>query len=397
MSLFFHQYVAPSDGVTPGMNEFLPLFYQQAEPNSCLKHCVAATAYASFANQSKSTVISRKAWESYGKALSSVNAALADPIESLKDETLSALFVLGMFENISAQQLHIFGVHGSGMDRLLHFRGPKRRTSPNGQRISKAVCDYLQIRNLSLGRRPPPHEHVFFGNPNFSVQYQIAMLSISSICCVRADAEDLLTEVANTSLGDSDASLQRKCDALTAIVAQMRVIHNDHWSWAQNAPNSWHYASVSSPAAPDGTVHIYYNLWIANFWNWTRSSCILLQASILKCLNALSTISEIRVSHDSLKEDAETTIKTMIREICATIPFVMSDIDSQGNTVKVSRTAAPSVGQSMAQLWTLWHFRIVLLSGYALPHQMKCIRDAILRIGHEKGIRVALLGGRAVA
>jgi len=75
----------------------------------------------------------------------------------------------------------------------------------------------------------------------------------------------------------------------------------------------------------------------------------------------------------------------------------MSDIDNQGNTIKFSQIRAPPVGQSMAQLWFLWHCRIVLLSGYILPHQMKYIRDAILRIGHEKGIKVALLGGRAAA
>jgi len=315
LSLFFHQYVGLSDGVTPGMNAFLPLFYQQAQPDSCLKHCVAATAYASLANQSKSTATSRKAWESYGKALLSVNAALSDPVESLTDETLSALFVLGMFENISGQELHIFGAHGSGMDRLLHFRGPQRQKSPNGQRISKAVCDFLQIRNLSLERRPPPHENVFFGDPNFSIQHRTAMLSISSICRVRADTAILLTEVGNTSLDDSDASLQRKCDTLTALVAEMQAINNDHWSWSQNAPESWRYASIISSAAPDGTVHVYYNLWMANFWNWARSSCILLQTSMLKCLKTLSSVSETPLSHDSLMQNAQTTIKTM-RNMC---------------------------------------------------------------------------------
>jgi len=94
LSLFFHQYVCQGDDETPGMNDFLPLFYQQVQPDSCLKHCVTATAYASLANQSKSTAIGQRAWESYGKALSAVNAALADPVESLKDETLSALFIL---------------------------------------------------------------------------------------------------------------------------------------------------------------------------------------------------------------------------------------------------------------------------------------------------------------
>jgi hypothetical protein len=60
LSLFFHQYVSQGNGETPGFNDFLPLFYQQAHSNSCLKHCVAATAYASLANQSN-------LWTSAGK------------------------------------------------------------------------------------------------------------------------------------------------------------------------------------------------------------------------------------------------------------------------------------------------------------------------------------------
>jgi hypothetical protein len=160
LSFLFHQYITGGNNEIPGMNYFLPLFYQQAQPHSCLKYCITPTAYASLANQSKSMAIGLKAWEFYETAISPVNAALADLVESLKNETLCTLFILGMFETIRGQQLHIFEVHASGMEHMLHFRDPQRLASPNGQRISKAVCAYLQIRNLSLGKRPPPEEEI---------------------------------------------------------------------------------------------------------------------------------------------------------------------------------------------------------------------------------------------
>ena len=74
----------------------------------------------------------------------------------------------------------------------------------------------------------------------------------------------------------------------------------------------------------------------------------------------------------------------------------MGDIDGQGNPSKTSQATIAPVGQSMAQLWLLWHFHIALRSGYVLPHQIKVIRDTVHRIGHGKGIKQALLGGRAV-
>jgi hypothetical protein len=111
-------------------------------------------------------------------------------------------------------------------------------------------------------------------------------------------------------------------------------------------------------------------------------------------LEKLSSISEKLPNHDPLEANAQMTIKTMIQDICASIPFVMCDVDSKGKAVKGPQTAAP-VAQNMAQLWLLWHFHIVLRSGHVSPQQIKIIRDAIPRIGHGKGIRQALLGGVA--
>jgi hypothetical protein len=401
LSLFFHQYVAEGHDQIPGMNEFLPHFYQQSQPHSCLKYCVAATAYASLANQSKSKAVGLKAWESYGTALSSVNAALADPVESLKDETLCALFILGIFENISGQHLHIFGVHGVGMDRLLHFRGLERLASTNGQQISKAVCAYLQIRNLTLRRRPPPHEEDWLRalSYRYPAPYRQFMLRVSRICHARADADNLLTKIDKPTSDDRDMSLQKHCSALTDLIAKMQAIDTNHWPSSQNTSGSWDFVSINRPNSgialrteSDSPVHIYPNLWIANFWNWNRSTCILLQCSLLTCLEKLSSISEKLPNHDSLEANAQMTIKTMIQDICASIPFVMCDVDGKGKAVNGPQTAAP-VGQNMAQLWLLWHFHIVLRSGHVSPQQMKIIRDAIPRIGHGKGIRQALLGG----
>ncbi|KAE9370036.1 hypothetical protein N431DRAFT_546040 [Stipitochalara longipes BDJ] len=395
LSLFFHQYVSPGDDEIPGMNDFLPLFYQQAPASSCLKLCVAATAHASLANQSNSTALGLKAWEAYGTALSS----------SLKDETLSALFILGMFENISGQQLNIFGVHGCGMDRLLNVRGPQSFASTKGQLISKAVCAYLQIRNLSLGRRPPPHEEAWLAalNYRYPTPYRRFMLSVSRICHARSDAEGLLSSIEKYFGDGNDGSLQGYCSALTDIIAEMQIIEANHWSWAQDASDSWAYISVNGPnsntalgASSDNLVHIYHSLWMANIWNWNRSSCILLQCSLLKCLEKSSVIFGRLPDHDSLEANARMTIQTMIRDICASIPFIMCDINSEGEAIISQQTTTP-VGQNMAQLWLLWHFHTVLRSGHLLPQQLKLIKDTIPRIGHGKGIRQALQGRGRVA
>jgi hypothetical protein len=100
--------------------------------------------------------------------------------------------------------------------------------------------------------------------------------------------------------------------------------------------------------------------------------------------------------HDILEAKARMTIQSMIRDICASIPFIMCDINSEGEPIENQQMAAP-VGQNMAQLWLLWHFHTILRSGHVLPKQMKIIGEVIPRIGHGKGIRQALQGRGRVA
>jgi hypothetical protein len=113
-----------------------------------------------------------KVWESYGTALLSVNAALADPIKAVEDETLASLFILSLFENISGQQLHIFGVHGSSISRLPGLRNVESLTSSGGQHVFKAVIVYLQIRNLSLVTWPADNEESWIRKLNFPLLYK---------------------------------------------------------------------------------------------------------------------------------------------------------------------------------------------------------------------------------
>ena len=71
LSLLFYQYVTFGDinGDIPGFNDHLNVLYRKVQPGSCLKHCVAATAYAILTNQSRSLAVCQKTWETYGTAL----------------------------------------------------------------------------------------------------------------------------------------------------------------------------------------------------------------------------------------------------------------------------------------------------------------------------------------
>jgi hypothetical protein len=316
----------------------------------------------------------------------------------LKDETLCAIFVLGMFENISAKESQAFGVHGSGLDRLLHLRGPRQFETEYGEQISRAVCAFLQIRNLILGRQPPPHEEHWFMNTRGCVPYRRVMSNISSVCRIKAAAKELLASTGYPPFDDSSASLSAHRAALTKLVAKIQLTNSNHWLWAEGASSAWSYSAVDASrlsikrrSHPDEAVHIYHNFWTANLWNWTRTSSIFLQYYLIECLRKLSSISSERLpNHDAIEANAKITIKSIIRDMCASIPFLMGDIDSQGNVIETPHRFGYK-GQSMAQLWLLFHFQVMSKTGLALPHQLMLMKETLKRIGYEKGIKQALL------
>lgn len=96
---FFDQYVMPPDASgNPGWLEFLPDLYGASNETSCLKPSLAAVSYANLTNQSSIPWMSVQARHSYGEALRSINSALRDPEQATTDETLTAVFLLGLFE-----------------------------------------------------------------------------------------------------------------------------------------------------------------------------------------------------------------------------------------------------------------------------------------------------------
>ena len=94
---FFTDYVLGSDAV-PNTTIFLPGLYSSSEAGACLKDAIHAAAFMNQANQLGLEWIAIEANVAYGHALASLMRALQDPVEALKDTTLAAPFVLGLYE-----------------------------------------------------------------------------------------------------------------------------------------------------------------------------------------------------------------------------------------------------------------------------------------------------------
>jgi hypothetical protein len=95
---FFSNYVFNED-VPAGHFRCLPLIFSQRHGNSeCLTAVLEAIGSAGLARVRMSHELNSKARFKYSVALSTINAALRDPLKAVQDETLTAVILLGLYE-----------------------------------------------------------------------------------------------------------------------------------------------------------------------------------------------------------------------------------------------------------------------------------------------------------
>lgn len=77
---------------------FLPKILSEAGLDSCVYAAMRSVGAINFANRSPTTDLRSIVDMEYARAVSAVTAALADPLQYLKDETLVAVWLLAMRE-----------------------------------------------------------------------------------------------------------------------------------------------------------------------------------------------------------------------------------------------------------------------------------------------------------
>lgn len=99
---FFNNYYEEGAGFYKGSFTDLPSIYSQLEEGNALSKAITSVGLASLSNirnDPRARVSSRR---EYVSAIRLVNAALADPLEVKKDQTILAVMLLGLYEVIYA-------------------------------------------------------------------------------------------------------------------------------------------------------------------------------------------------------------------------------------------------------------------------------------------------------
>lgn len=153
---FFDQFTIKADDEEGGHLDYLPPLYARElgrqsgnEPSSCLRWAVDATALMTLANAKNAPPLMNKARLGYGKALRSLQEALASPTHAVKDETFASVVLLSLYEDISGERNGLFSSHTAGFEFLMKLRGEGQMDHPRGRDMFNFAYTHLVSVHLS--------------------------------------------------------------------------------------------------------------------------------------------------------------------------------------------------------------------------------------------------------
>ena len=168
--------------------------------------------------------------------------------------------------------------------------------------------------------------------------------------------------------------------------------------WTLFLPNRWLPLVVYSP---QGKQLVTYNhISNAVIWNYYRAVRVMVQQLLLNLSRTLNTIDqkgekngEPFKAKPALDEgNLQAIIQEMTTDVCRSIPFALSDIDSLGRPLNPNSPNRPiRAAQGYGLLWPLWY---ILSCGMPTPEQVNQIHAVLHRIGTTMGINLALVLAR---
>lgn len=136
-----------------GYLEFIPPLLTADNSGEHFQYAYYACALVSLSGRVGSAAdIERRALAMYTRALSFTSVALRSPQTARLDATLAAVYLLGLFENITAKNISACRLHIEGAIQLIITRGQDQ--VENEQGLSLCIAVQMQMVNITQPSMP---------------------------------------------------------------------------------------------------------------------------------------------------------------------------------------------------------------------------------------------------
>ncbi|KAL9105083.1 MAG: hypothetical protein Q9163_000001 [Psora crenata] len=331
------------DTVRGHLEHLLPL-YQEASPDSALSLATTSVALAISGNGQTRQPHQPLARTFFGRAIRKTSAAIKDPIESIKDETLMAVLLLGLFERINATSdvsnphPEKTAVHNAGARALIKHRGRENCKSPLAIGLTFAVRTQLAeyaIEEAIVFKRCSDNLTAMFQQLPKNAAGRLTALTIN-IADIRSRAKSALPLPRSPASETEVYELVEYAISIDLLVSTWPESLPEEWRWMPATHFDLPHQASQDSSVPSSVFQyldskdIYLDLWVLSIWNQYRSARIKIQAIILCCINWLGPSYEAQWYWRTVY--AKMIAQGMADEICASVPFALGTKTTGGGS-----------------------------------------------------------------
>ncbi|KFG83470.1 putative negative acting factor [Metarhizium anisopliae] len=395
---FISNYVLiPKQGLatTRGFLEFVLPLLKTPEPSQHFLYAFKACSLASLNNRvGTGNDFDRAALGCYTKALACTFTALKDPVLTKRDDTLAAILLLGLFENITAKTLGMlaWSSHIEGAIQLVKSRGQEQLRSKIGLDLFIAVRTQMIIHSLSTGKPPTLDVDWWVTDPG-SNEYSMQLQQLSSrVGELKSEVNALLATVTRSS---------ENMELMKDTIQNCKSLDKEIVTWLRELPEQYMWKTVAwEPYNPrcdyskaevfPGRIDAYVDLWVVNFWNVMRCMRIVLASLTIRCTAWINFPADYRTT-----SEYATTVRTCVEaisDIIASVPYQMGlfskrkDLRSHA-THSVFGCGEDTSEKGLAGYFLLWPLACIQGQDYLTDSQRAWVKGRLKSIGNTLGVR----------
>ncbi|KAH6988221.1 hypothetical protein BKA56DRAFT_578506 [Ilyonectria sp. MPI-CAGE-AT-0026] len=383
---FMHEHcVQPGPDAVRGHLDFLQDMYQASNHDSCLRQATLATAYMSLSRHYKSSTLYLTARLHYGAALRAINRDLSASPKALKDEMLASIMILGMMEDIDCEGPKAKTIHMRGISKLYDVIGHRLLSNIGESSLNSWIFSELQVLSFTghndLDCLAIPNANL--NTSNATVRTGIVVTRINQFS--RLAKHITVPEEVGGRDHQRDQLLSAMRQAIDIQLEAAQVAGSLLSPWRpQETTGKRHANAESSP------LFNYTSRWAACVDSLFDVALILFFSRFLSCCRALLQLDssigqsapETRLA-ETWMPLAEAQLRRLAQVLCATMPYMMGEVDEQGTPLTEPQQKA------VVMYHLVWPLAIVIANPQSTSQQVEDCQARLNWIRDRHGIKLA--------
>ncbi|KAH7233304.1 hypothetical protein BKA59DRAFT_487959 [Fusarium tricinctum] len=385
LAFFLHEYcVQPAPGVFRGHLDFLEDMYRGSDHASCIRPATLAVAYMSLSRHYKSSTLYVTARKYYGAALRSINRDLsASSKQTLREETLTSLMLLGIIEDLECQGQNMKAVHMNGIAQLFELVGQKVLAN-----ISTSLYGWIfvQLQVPSLTSKEGmdclviPDAQMDTSNPSM----RLALVTTHCGQFYRAAKRITASDQPPLTPAEQRIMLVKVLQQGLAIGGELAVIEKDTMPLTLQPQQT----TDKRPVTPGGQSLISFNSqWTACTWSFFSSCLIVFFTTLYKCSVLLLELSPADGPEKKLAQTTAAIADGALRKtaymFCSALPYLFGEVDVRGLPLAVPQR------QTVIMYHMVWPLSVLIASPHSTPHQVAICQMRLNMVRDVYGVKVA--------